>query len=426
MLKLLKGILLTVVVSFYLFPISFTFIPTSINSKMLVAVFGIAAFVYNGIRNRGLMVSEQTLISGIIATVFSVWCLICVYAADSHDMTYASYIVSYLTWMAGAYGVYSALRLGYDEVDLPLLTRYLAYVCVAQCISAVLIDNFTFMEELVDKFMDVGQGFYKHGHRLYGVGAALDPAGIRFSTVLVLIAHQIATNRNLQAHRWYLVSAMIDYSIIMILGAVISRTTLVGASMGLAYILFSLIRFRRGGFMTLRTIQMIYRFILALTGIVIVTVIIYRHSAPFQAYFRFGFEAFFNWVETGKFHTTSSDHLMQTMWIWPDDFRTWMIGRGTFADYINKTDIGYCNFVFYCGVIGLLIFSVYFLYCHLSLNRKFRNFLICSLLLVALTFIVWAKVATDIFFIDALLFCIAADEMEEGEVLIGDSEVMIP
>ena len=117
---------------------------------------------------------------------------------------------------------------------------------------------------------------------------------------------------------------------------------------------------------------------------------------------------------------------MQKMWIWPEDFRTWMIGRGTFADYINNTDIGYCNFVFYCGVIGLLIFSAYFLYCHLSLNRKFRNFLICSLLLVALTFIVWAKVATDIFYIDALLFCIAADEMEEGDVLIGDSKVMIP
>lgn len=427
MLKLLKGILLTVVVSFYLFPIYFTFLPSSINSKMLVAVFGIAAFVFNSIRNRGLMVSEQTLISGIIATVFSAWCLFCVYAADSHDMTYVTYVVSYLTWMTGAYGVYSALRLGYDEVDLPLLTRYLAYVCVAQCVLAVLIDNFTFLEELVDKFLNVGQEYCRRrDHRLYGIGAALDPAGIRFSTVLVLMAHQIATNRNLQAHRWYLVSAMINYSIILILGAVISRTTLVGAAMGLGYILFSLIKFRRGGFMTLKTIQMIYRFLMALTGIVIVTIVIYHHSVPFQGYFRFGFEAFFNWVETGEFRTHSSDILMQKMWIWPEDFRTWMIGRGTFADYVNKTDIGYCNFVFYCGVIGLLIFSVYFLYCHLSLNRKFRNFLICSLLLVALTFIFWAKVATDIFYIDALLFCIAADEMEEGDVLIGDSEIMIP
>ena len=423
--KLLKGILLTVVVSFYLFPISFTFIPTSINSKMLVAVFGIAAFVYDSIRKRGIVFSEYTIVSALIAIIFSVWCLFCVFAADTHDMSYATYVVSYLTWMTGAYGVYSALRLGYDKVDLSLVTRYLAYVCVAQCILAVLIDNFTFMEELVDRFMSVGQGFYKRGHRLYGIGAALDPAGIRFSTVLVLMAHQIAFNKSIQVNRWYLVSIMIDYSIIMILGAVISRTTLVGASMGLAYILLSLIKFRKGGFMTLKMIQMIYRFLVALTCIVIVTVVIYRHSAPFQSYFRFGFEAFFNWVETGEFHTSSSDHLMQTMWIWPEDFRTWMIGRGTFADYINGTDIGYCNFVFYCGIIGLFIFSGYFIYCHLVLNRKFQNFQICSLLLVALTFIIWAKVATDIFYIDALLFCIASDEMEKG-VLIGDSKIMIP
>ena len=111
MLKLLKGILLTVVVSFYLFPISFTFIPTSINSKMLVAVFGIASFAFESIRHRGITLSKQTLISGILAIIFSVWCLFCVFAADSHDMTYASYIVSYLTWMTGAYGVYSAHRI---------------------------------------------------------------------------------------------------------------------------------------------------------------------------------------------------------------------------------------------------------------------------------------------------------------------------
>ena len=424
--RFLKGLVLTVVVSFYLFPFSFTFLPNSINCKILVAVFGIAVLVYEGIRKHGIMLSEYTIVSALIATVFSVWCLFCVYASDSGDYTYASYLVSYLTWMTGAYGVYSALRLGYDKVDLALLTRYLAYVCVAQCILAVIIDNSTFMEELVDKFMSTGQDLYKNGHRLYGIGAALDPAGIRFSTVLVLLAHQISTNKDVQGNRWYLVSIMIYYSIIMILGAVISRTTLVGASMGVAYMLLSLIKFRRGGFMTLRMIRGMYRFSIALVCIVVATIILYHQSQPFQNYIRFGFEAFFNWVETGQFHTSSSDVLIQTMWIWPEDFRTWMIGRGTFADYINDTDIGYCNFVFYCGVIGLFIFSAYFIYCHLVLNRKFRDFQICSLLLVALTFIIWAKVATDIFYIDALLFCIAADEMEEGDVLIGDSQVMMP
>lgn len=410
--RFLKGLVLLVVVSFYLFPISFTFLPNSINSKMLVAVFGIAAFVYDSIRNHGVMLSRYTIVSALIATVFSVWCLFCVFAADSHDYTYASYIVSYLTWMTGAYGVYSALRIGHGEVNLSLLTHYLSMVCVVQCALAVLIDNFTFFEDLIDKVMAVGQDFYKRGHRLYGLGAALDPAGIRFSTVLILLAHLVAANEELRADRPALITHLVGFTVIMIFGAVISRTTLVGAALGVAYMLFSLVKMRKGGFMTVKMIQMFYRFIIIVGVIVLVTIVIYNKNITFRNYVRFGFEAFFNWVETGDFHTHSSDVLMKTMWIWPEDFRTWLIGRGTFADYINGTDIGYCNFVFYCGVIGLLIFSVYFIYCHLVLNRKFRNFQICSLLLVALTFIIWAKVATDIFYIDALLFCIAADPDE--------------
>lgn len=420
----MKGAVLLVVVSFYLFPISFTFLPHSINSKMLVAVFGIASFAYDSIRNHGLMLSKYTIVSALIATIFSVWCLFCVFAANTTDYTYASYIVSYLTWMTGAYGVYAALRIGHGEVSLSLLTHYLSMVCVVQCALAVLIDNFTFMENFVDSFMAQGQDFYKRGHRLYGIGAALDPAGIRFSTVLVLLAHQVAANEKLRANRPALITHLVSFSIIMIFGAVISRTTLVGASLGLAYMFFSLVKLRKGGFMTVKMIQIFYRFMIIVGVIALVTIVIYNKSAAFRDYFRFGFEAFFNWVETGQFRTHSTDVLTKTMWIWPEDFRTWLIGRGTFADYINGTDIGYCNFVFYCGVIGLLIFSGYFIYCHLSLNRKFRNFQICSLMLVALTFIIWAKVATDIFYIDALLFCIASDEMEE--VLIGDSKIMIP
>ena len=55
------------------------------------------------------------------------------------------------------------------------------------------------------------------------------------------------------------------------------------------------------------------------------------------------------------------------------------------------------------------LYSVYFIYNHLCLNEKFDRFALLSLLLVATTFIIWVKVQTDIFFIDALLFCVAGD-----------------
>ena len=407
--KILVGMILTVVVSFYVFPISFTFLPHALNSKIMVGVFGIFAFVLNGIRKNGIYFSEPTIVGAVMASTFSVWCLYSITGTSNYNTIYADYIVSYATWLAGAYGVYAALSLEYEKVDLEIITRYLALVGVFQCVTAVLIDNYGVVQSFVDRFLDDKLDLYKSGHRMYGIGAALDPGGIRFSVILIMIAHQFSTNMNVRNNSLFQTSDLVAYATITIIGSVISRTTTIGAALGIAYIIIALFRMRKGGFVTLRMIRRFFWFILVMIGIIAAAIYFYRSSATFKEYLRFGFEAFFNWVETGEFRTNSTDVLMSRMWIWPSDFHTWVFGQGTFGIYENNTDIGYCNFTLYCGLVGMVIFSVFFLYCHLVQIRKFREFQIAAWLLVALTFIVWVKVTTDIFFIDALLFCTAGD-----------------
>lgn len=420
--KVFATAVMTLFTSAYLFPISFTFLPNAVNSKIMVAVFGILAFAFNGIRNRGLKISEPTLFAGLLAAVFSAWCLFSVTEGNTYDMTYASYFVSFLTWMFGAYGVCAALSLVFNkEADMDLIVRFLALACVFQCIMAVVIDNNAAVSGWVDRFLDDKLDFYKRGHRLYGIGAALDPAGIRFSAVLVVMAHVFATSEEVHSNNLYQTSLLLGYTIIVIIGAVISRTTLVGASLGLAYMVIYLFRLRKGGFATIGMIQFFFWFFALLAVIIVALIYFYRSSVTFQGYVRFGFEAFFNWVETGEFRTSSTDTL-NTMWIWPADWKTWLIGRGTFGIYDNGTDIGYCNFVFYCGLVGMVIFSIYFLYCHLVLNRKFNNFLVPSLFLIVLTFTVWVKVTTDIFFLDAILLCAASEKVTER----NDPVVVVP
>ncbi len=399
--------------SAFLFPISFTFLPQGINSKILVGVFGIVALVYDSIRKRQMTLSEPTIFAGLIAALFSVWCLYSVTASSSYDTVYAEYIVSFVTWMISAYGVCAALRIHYEEVDLEILTRYLLLAGVFQCVTAVIIDNNASFASFVDRFMDQGQDFYKRGNRLYGIGAALDPAGIRFSVILIMAAHLFSTNPNVRSHSIYQATILIAFAIITVIGSVISRTTTLGASLSIIYITITLFRMRKGGFVTIRMVQIFFWFIIVMTGIIAVVIHFYRSSDTFHEYLRFGFEAFFNWVETGEF-TTNSTEVLETMWVWPTDLHTWIFGRGTFGVFDNNTDIGYCNFTLYCGLVGMVIFSLFFLYCHLVQNRKFKNFQITSWLLVALTFIVWVKVTTDIFFIDALLFCIVGDYDEDS------------
>lgn len=411
--RILIVFVLTVLVSFYLFPFQFTFLPPSINCKMLVAAFGVVAFAFDCVRKGAMNLSSYTLFSALLAGFFSLWCYFCVLESNSVNYEYCDYIVSYFTWMLGAYGVYVFLRMAHGAVDLPLLTRYLALAAVFQCVTAVMIDNIPAFSDFVDRFMYVEDNFYQANNRMYGIGAALDSAGIRFSVILILIAHQLSSNEQARTDTRFLATFMIAYAVTIIVGSVISRTTLVGAGMGLAYIIISLVKMRRGGFITTRMVRLYALFFLLLGFIVIVSIYMYNNNETFRGYLRFGFEAFFNWVETGEFRTDSTDTLNDRMWIWPKDIRTWLIGRGMFGIYDNNTDIGYCNFVLYCGVIGLLIFSTYFIYCHTALNRKFKRFWPVTLLFIALTFIIWVKVTTDIFFIDALLFCIDGDYLAE-------------
>ena len=404
-------------VSFYMFPFMFTFLPSEIfNTKNLMAGFGVVVFVFDSIRKRSMMFSDYTLISLMLASLFSVWCLFSVTRANTYEMDYANYVQSFIIWLAGAYGVCFLLRARYNEVNLELVTRYLALVGVFQCVTAVMVDNFSFAESLVDKIMYQPGDYYKVNHRMYGLGAALDPGGIRFSVIQIMIAHDFAANEKVRNNRPLQALDLIAFAIILIIGSVISRTTLVGSALGIAYMIIGILRMRRGGFVTTKMIQSFFWFFMVLAGIIAFAIYFYRSSETFQEYLRFGFEAFFNWVETGDFHTSSTDILTQEMWIWPSDMETWIVGRGTYGVFENNTDIGYCNFTFYCGLVGVVIFSIFFLYCHFVMNSKFRHFHLVAWLLVALTFIVWFKVTTDIFFIDALLFCIDPDpEIQEAE-----------
>ncbi len=402
------------VMSAFVFPISFTFLPQGVNSKILVGVFGILALVYDSICKRQLAFSEPTLFAGLFAATFSVWCLYSVTASNTYDMIYADYIVSFFTWMISAYGVCAALRIYHDKVDLEIITRYLLLAGVFQCVTAILIDNNASFASFVDRFMDQGQDFYKKAHRLYGIGAALDPAGIRFSVILVMAAHQFSTNSNVRSHSLYQASLLVGFAVITVIGAVISRTTVIGASLSLIYIIIALFRMRRGGFVTTRMIQIFFWFIIVMASIIGAVIYFYRTSETFHEYLRFGFEGFFNWVETGEFTTNSTD-VLETMWVWPDDLHTWIFGRGTFGVFDNDTDIGYCNFTLYCGLVGMVLFSLFFIYCHLVQRRKYKEFGIISVLLIILTFAIWVKVTTDIFFIDALLFCAVGDKLSETE-----------
>lgn len=406
--KFLLSLITALTLSLFVFPVYLTFLPSSINTKMLLAGFGLMAFLYRSIREHQVKISRIVLISGLLAGLFSLWCLFAVTAAETYEMEYVYYIKSFFTWLFGAYACCVVMKACAGKNDLPTLTKYIAIVCVGQCVMALLLDNVPFVSNTVDRFFYFGQDFCRRGGRLYGFGPILDVAGVRFSAMLLLIAHQVCTNKEVGERALSITTYLLAFFITIAIGSTISRTTVVGGGLGLAYMAVANISMKRGGFVSSRQVRVFIVSVLTLTFVLVLSVYLYQTSQMFYENFRFGFEGFFNWVETGEFTTGSTNHL-QTMWVWPETRRAWIIGEGIVGVYKTNSDIGYVNFIFYCGLIGMVIYSLYFIYNHLCLNEKYNNFRLLSLLLVATTFIVWTKVQTDIFFIDALLFCAAGD-----------------
>ena len=414
--KIIEPFILGVIVSFYFFPIAFTFLPESLNSKVLLALVGAFLFIIRSVKERTLSLSKHVFFSACLALLFSALCYLAILFNNTNDTTYVTYIVSFGVWIAGAYGVYRLLRIRYDSVTIPILTKYLMWVGVAQCISALLLDNVPVFKSAVSVVFYFGSEFLDDIGRMYGLGAALDPGGVRFSIILVLIAHDVGKRVFSDGRPKEVATYFFCFFFIILIGNMISRTTTVGAIIGLAFMLWSLSKIKHG-FVSRSIIRSFLSITTFLVIAIPIVVFLYNNSPMMHSHLRFGFEGFFNWIETGVWRTDSTDKLNAVMWVWPNDTKTWIIGSGIIDNFAYSTDIGYCRFILYCGLVGFGSFSLFFVYNAFAIAQKFKGITWLSFMLLVLTFVIWIKVSTDIFQIYALLFCLdrVLDEDEQEE-----------
>lgn len=409
-------ILLGIILSFYLFPFGFTFLPESINTKALLAVLGVIVCVLDYMPRKAINANFQFIISFFIAVSFSIFCFFTADYNNTNDYSYASYLVSFFIWVFGAYFVGWCLRSYYGILTFRSLCYYLLAVCAVQCVLALLIDEIPALKNLVDSYVQQGQYFLNSINRLYGIGASLDPAGVRFSVVLIMIVALINNDEKLRNDKLALTFVIIGFFFVAMVGNMISRTTTTGFALALGYFFVGsgLINFN----IKVSSIKLGVIFGFIVIFVLVISVFLYNTNPDFNSNIRFAFEGFFNWAETGVWRTDSTDTLQNVMWIWPEDTKTWVIGSGLFGNFVYSTDIGYCRFILYCGIIGFSIFSLLFIYNSIAFIVKVPKYWMLFALLCLLTFIIWLKVATDIFFIYALLYTV--DKFIEEEEPLKD------
>ncbi len=419
MVKLLKIILAGILTSFFFFPFEFTFLP-GINVKMMLAVVGLICVAYHLIVQRSISVSYELIILILFALAVSCTSLLSMVINQTPDNTYASYIISFSVWLSAAYAVCSCVKSAHGKIDIPLIINYLSVVCVIQCISALVIDSSPAIAKFVNTYMLFGQEVTIKTKRLYGLGALLDVAGARFSTVLVglsFLLSEINTPLNLWQRAWYILA----FILISIIGNIIARTTVVGMGIGIAFIILALLFSPSNSNAKVKT-QTVLSWTLILALSVLVCTVLYNENANARKLLRFGFEGFFSLVEKGKWDVSSNEKL-QTMIVFPETLHTWIIGDGYFLNsrydpnylgdatdmgFYMGTDIGYLRFIFYFGVTGLIPMMGVIIYSAIVCMRHFREEWLLFLLALAVGLTVWFKVSTDIFLFFALFLSAAA------------------
>ncbi len=427
-LKLIAMLFLVVLTSMFFFPFEFTFLP-GVNTKMALAAVGLVLFAFDLAKGRTASLSRSFFILSFLAALVSLAAFASVIINHTNDYTYASYIISMWVWMGGAYVVVSVIKWVHGEATVEIVGNYLIAVCVMQCGLAIMIDSFPWFKELVNQLVQ-GQGFVDNqwlekNNRLYGIGCSLDVAGTRFSCVLVILAFLSMKIARTEKKQWIWLY-LLSFFVISVIGNIIARTTIIGVGLAMLVWLIGAFADRQS---KENRLYIISRWIAVGVVAVIVCTVLYTESPVFKDNFRFGFEGFFSLFETGKWET-NSNNILKNMIVFPDNLHTWIIGDGyfdnpyhrdvnyigpSFGGYYMATDIGYLRFIFYFGLVGLLLFCVYMAACANELVKRFPAYSWMFFCILLINLIVWMKVSTDIFVVMAIFLCLREPSKKETE-----------
>lgn len=347
MAKFLINVFSVIITSLYFFPIEFIFLP-GINTKMVLAGIGLLILGKQLASKGNAHMDKSFFVLSLFALSISLVSLATMTINNTPDGSFLTYFVSIWVWMGGAYTVIKWLNYAYGYVNVQLVCNSLIAVCVMQCIIAIIKDFYPPLQSWVDSIIG-GEAFMGNTKeaRLSGIGAALDVAGLRFSAVTIMIGYLLFNVKNMDTRQ--LLLYIVSLFIIAVIGNMISRTTTVGIALVLLYWLY-LYCFQ----FNVNNKSVWAWFLGVLCVIIPMFIYLYNTNENFYENIRFGFEGFFSLWETGSWQTGSNDILLNHMVVFPDNWKTWLIGDGYAANPVDPryTDPYYTGPVYHGYYMG--------------------------------------------------------------------------
>ena len=413
---ILIGVLITC--SYYSFDLAAW--PGGPNTKMIVAVIGLLWFGYDALLRRNVQLPQVMIVGLLFAGLYSIINIFAIEFNATDDYSYANYVTTFLVWIFSVYPAIALIRLTHGEVTLPLITYYLVATTLFQCLTGLIMDNNPSFDEFNAKIVAWDMDFYDRIGRIRCFSTALDFGGVRFSLVLILIMGMLGRDESVRKSKGAMFYLLLSFFVIAGIGNMVARTTTVGVVVGLVILVIYMFGSgpRLGG-----SGYIIGLFFVTLGLVSVVGVYLYNTDEYYYNLIRFAFEGFFNLVEKGEF-TTDSTEVLESMWKWPSDTKSWIIGSGIYGSWAYGTDIGYCRLILYSGLTGFVVFALSFVYYAYFFARKYPRYVWLFVGYLAMTFIVWMKVSTDILMIYAFFFWFTAEESDRINGIIPEESIV--
>ena len=412
-----------ILTSFYFFPFEFLVFP-GINTKMAMAGLSLVILGFQLGMRANATIDKDFFNLSILALLVSFASFISMVYNNTEDPSFLTYFISMWVWLGGAYTLIQCLKFVHGYVSVRLCCNYLIVVCVAQCFIAYAISVFPALDNFVDGFLG-GEAFMGRAEgRMYGIGCALDVAGLRFSTVLAMITFLLLNDY--KDIKPYIPLYLMAFMVITVIGNMMARSTIVGVGLSICCMILAGIYFQFNRID--RSVLWKWIRVLLLVAIPVI-IVLYYINPTFHSNLRFGFEGFFSLWEKGRWEVSSNDILFEHMIVFPETLKTWIIGDGYAANpkddpyYIGKiwhgyymgTDIGYLRFIFYFGVIGTLAFIVFICTAAWSCMKRFPAYRWMFLMILIVNLVGWFKVSSDVFLALAIFLCISKEEQKMSE-----------
>lgn len=393
----MRYILGVIIYFIYLFPVYLTALPSFISTRTLYTLLLFCWILICLIKHPMKLNYVSYVISiqkqwkeywkGMFLFFFITVTSVCI---NSYlDTSFFFYPASIMLILLSTLGMLLLLHFIHVPLSMDKLFSLQVGACVLQCFLSILLYALpTFydgwyslirMSELEE--YATTQSF---GTRLTGVGTGFFGAGVTCSMGLFCCTYLLSKSNDRVAILTYILS----WIFILVVGSGLARTTQVGAAISLCYLFVSVGLWKTKIKRNVTFIIHVFM-VIVITGVVVIVYLI--HTIPeIESLSLHTFEAIYNLFEEGRLYTDSSNVLLRS-WPLPDNVRTWIIGDAKFMDptgqdyYYMGCDIGWYRLLYCVGVAGLISYCyLQYLFFKIPNWGKFERFFVFIMFLTFL------------------------------------------